>query len=125
MTQQARTFVEMARRAGYSVSAVEQLRANRWLLSMRDATGATIGVLVQKRALLYAADVLDVAEIVRLRGFERGLLWAYGGRFSAAAVQTCQEVGKTDVGLCTMLPPAAAAEGGSTTYPYFTQQVEA
>src|SRR5262245_15375788 len=68
--------VQAARQAGYQVGLVEHLRANRWLLILTDPTGATVVLLVQVRPLIIAADVLDLAEIVRVRRPARGILWA-------------------------------------------------
>jgi hypothetical protein len=71
-----RAVVQAAGQAGYQVALVERLRANRWLLTLTDTTAATVVLLVQARPLIIAADVLDLAEIVRVRRPARGILWA-------------------------------------------------
>jgi hypothetical protein len=103
----AQDLVHMARQAGYHVAAVEHLRPNRWLLTLTDATGATIALLVQARPLVSSADVQDLAEIVQVRSFTRGILLAYGGNFSGHALRTCTELDDR-LRLCTTLPLAAA-----------------
>src|SRR5690348_4855572 len=85
-------LLQAAHRAGYLGAEVQQLRANRWLLTLKDASGAALLVLVQARPLITSADVQDLAELVRLRGIARGLLWAYGGSFSPAAQRTLAEL---------------------------------
>ncbi len=95
-----------ADRAGYQIINSQQLRTNRWLLTLKDTTGAAILVLVQARPLITAADVQDLAELVRLRGGIRGLLWAYGGSFSPAAQRTLAELADNRLRLCTALPAA-------------------
>jgi hypothetical protein len=102
-----RDLIQLARAAGYQVVAAQQLRANRWLLALNDDTGAAILTLIQARPLISAADVQDLAELVRLRRPTRGLLLAYGGAFSAAALRTLAEMGDDRLRLCTALPPAA------------------
>jgi hypothetical protein len=71
-----RAVVQAAGQAGYQVALVERLRANRWLLTLTDTTAATVVLLVQARPLIIAADVLDLAELVRVRRPARGILWA-------------------------------------------------
>jgi len=44
-----RDLVQMAQSAGYQISAAQQLRSNRWLLMLTDATGATTLALIQAR----------------------------------------------------------------------------
>ena len=105
-----RDLVQMAQAAGYQVVTTQQLRSNRWLLMLSDATGATILTLVQARPLITAADVQDLAELARLRRPARGFLLAYGGTFSQAAQRTLAELGDERLRLCTMLPPAAQPE---------------
>ena len=102
----AQQLVQMARQAGYHVAGVEKLRPNRWLLTLTDAGGATIALLVQARPLVTAADVQDLAEIVRVRSLDRGILLAYSGHFSPNAQRTCTELDERLL-LCTSLPPAA------------------
>jgi hypothetical protein len=101
-----------AQRAGYQIVDAQQVRTNRWLLTLRDAGGAAIVVLVQARPLITAADVQDLAELVRLRNGARGLLWAYGGSLSPAAQRTLAELADNRLRPCTALPPAAQPEGG-------------
>jgi len=105
--------VQAARQAGYQVGMVEHLRANRWLLTLTDTTGATVVLLVQARPLIIAADVLDLAEIVRVRRPARGLLWAYAGRLSPDAQRTLIELADHRLQLCTLLPPAAEPMSGT------------
>jgi len=105
--------VQAARQAGYQVALVERLRANRWLLTLTDTTAATVVLLVQARPLIIAADVLDLAEIVRVRRPARGILWAYAGRFSPAAQRTLIELADHRLQLCTRLPLAAEPMSGT------------
>jgi hypothetical protein len=100
-------LVQMAQSAGYQIVATQQLRANRWLFMLSDATSATTLVLIQARPLISAADVQDLAEMTRLRRPARAILLAYGGAFSAAAQRTLTEMGDERLRLCTTLPPAA------------------
>jgi hypothetical protein len=101
-------LVQMAQSAGYQIVATQQLRANRWLFMLSDATGATTLALVQARPLISAADVQDLAELTRLRRPARAILLAYGGTFSPAAQRTLTEMGDERLRLCTTLPPAAS-----------------
>jgi hypothetical protein len=101
-----RDLVQMAQSAGYQISAAQQLRSNRWLLMLTDATGATTLALIQARPLINAADVQDLAELARLRQPGRAVLLAYGGAFSPAAQRTLAEMGDERLRLCTTLPPA-------------------
>jgi hypothetical protein len=100
-------LVQMAQSAGYQIVATQQLRANRWLFMLSDASGATTLALIQARPLISAADVQDLAELTRLRRPERAILLAYGGTFSPAAQCTLAEMGDERLRLCTTLPPAA------------------
>jgi hypothetical protein len=104
-------LTQVARQSGYHVVAVEQLRSNRWLLTLNDEAGSVILALIQARPLVSASDVQDMAEIVRLRRPERGFLVAYGGSFSAAAQRTFAELASSRLKLCTALPPAARQDG--------------
>jgi hypothetical protein len=97
----------MAQQAGYHVFEAEQLRPNRWQLIMKDGAENRWALLVQARPLLSAADVQDLADIVRLRRLDGGILLAHGGVFSSAAQRTHQELGDGRLRLCTALPPAA------------------
>jgi hypothetical protein len=112
-TLSARQVVQAARRAGYLIAGVEQLRPSRWLLTLTDATGAEIVLLVQARPLIISADVLDLAEIVRVRRPARGILWAYDGSFSPEAHRTLEELADERLRLCTTLPPAAEQASGA------------
>jgi hypothetical protein len=108
-------FERMARDAGYRVTGIEQLRSNRWLLTLSDGNGCTILVLAQARPLIGSADVQDLWELVRLRNPAIGVLLALDGGFSPAAHHTCAELRDRRLHLCTSLPPAAisATEGPS------------
>ena len=106
-----RDLVQLAQAAGYHVVAAQQLRTNRWLLALNDDTGMVTLTLIQARPLISAADVQDLAELVRLRRPSRGILLAYGGTFSAAAQRTLAEMGDERLRLCTALPPAAKQDG--------------
>lgn len=100
-------LIHEAQHAGYQVAETRQLRANRWLLILNDASGATILVLVQARRLITAADVQDLAELLRLRRGARGLLWAYEGTLSPAAQRTLAELSSSaSLRFCNALPPA-------------------
>jgi len=99
-------LIQMAQSAGYQIVATQQLRANRWLFMLSDATGATTLALIQARPLISAADVQDLAELTRLRRPARAILLAYGGTFSPAAQRTLAEMGDERLRLCTTLPPA-------------------
>jgi len=104
-------LVHKARQAGYQVVKAQQVRANRWFLTLQDSNGATLLVLVQSRPLIVSADVQDLAELVRLQHGARGLLWAYNGSFSPAAQRTLAELSDTRLRFCTALPPATQLEG--------------
>jgi len=104
-------LIQQAHQAGYQIAEAQQIRANRWVLLLKDAQGAALLVLVQARPLITAADVQDLAELVQLRHIARGLLWAYGGAFSPAAQRTLAELSASRLRLCTALPPAAQLEG--------------
>jgi hypothetical protein len=103
-----RDLIQMAQSAGYQIVATQQLRSNRWLLMLADASGATTLTLIQARPLISAADVQDLAELTRLRQPGRAILLAYGGAFSPAAQRTLAEMGDERLRLCTTLPPAQA-----------------
>jgi hypothetical protein len=104
-------LIHTARQAGYQILEARQVRANRWLLTLKDSNGATLLVLVQSRPLIVSADVQDLAELVRLQHGARGILWAYAGSFSPAAQRTLAELSDTRLRFCTALPPAAQLEG--------------
>jgi hypothetical protein len=99
-----------ARQAGYQVVSAEQPRPNRWVLHLLDGQGAATLVMVQARALLTAADVQDLAELVRLRRPRHSILLAHQGTFSAVAQRTFAELGDQRMRLCTALPPAERPE---------------
>ncbi|MFN8569485.1 MAG: hypothetical protein U0Z44_18620 [Kouleothrix sp.] len=102
-----RELCQLARQAGYEVIGEQQIRTNRWLLTLRDAEHAELLVLVQARRLVVAADVQDLAELVQLRRASRGILLVYGGTFSPAAQRTLAELPGAPLQLCGALPPAA------------------
>jgi hypothetical protein len=104
-------LVHKAHDAGYQITEAQQVRANRWFLTLKDSNGATLLVLVQARPLITAADVQDLAELVRLRHGARGLLWGYEGSFSPAAQRTLAELSDTRLRFCTALPPATQPDG--------------
>ena len=103
-----RDLTQMAQSAGYQIVGTQQLRSNRWLLMLTDASGTTTLALIQVRPLIGAADVQDLAELTRLRQPARAILLAYGGTFSAAAQRTLIEMGDDRLRLCSTLPPAQA-----------------
>src|SRR5215212_6731918 len=88
-----RDLIQMAQSAGYQIVATQQLRSNRWLFMLSDASGATTLALIQFRPLIGASDVQDLAELTRLRQPTRAILLAYGGTFSPAAQRTLTEMG--------------------------------
>lgn len=96
--------VAQARELGYHVEQVEQVRTNRWLLTLKDSTNAVILALVQQRPLISSADVQDLAELLTLRRSDRGILLAIGGKFSPAAQRTAIELNQIQISLCTTLP---------------------
>lgn len=102
-------LVSQAREAGYQVQQTEQLRTNRWTLSLTDAAGATLLVLAQHRPLITAADVQDLAELLRLGQFAYGVLLAVGGAFSPVAQRTAAELNTKTIYLWTAFPPAPTA----------------
>jgi hypothetical protein len=62
-------------------------------------------MIVQAPPLIGSSDVQDLEELVRVRRYAHGLVWAYDGNFSQAASRTCAEFGSTNLTLCTVLPP--------------------
>lgn len=96
-----------ARRLGYHIIAAEQLRATRCLLVLTEPSGQPFAVLIQRRALITAADVQDFAEILFLRRLDRGLLIAVDGEFSNEARRTAQELRQATITLATDIPPAS------------------
>jgi hypothetical protein len=103
----SREFVNEARAAGYQIVGVEQLRANRLLMTLMDQAEAITIVMIQSRALIGAADVQDLAEIVCLRHPARAVLLAHSGVFSATAQQTFTELNEPRLRLSTTFPQAA------------------
>jgi hypothetical protein len=101
-----RDLLQMVQAAGYQVIATQQLRANRWLFMLTDATGATTLALIQARPLISSADVQDLAELMLLRRPTRAILLAYEGVFSPAAHCTLAEMHDDRLRLCSVLPPA-------------------
>lgn len=99
----------MVREAGYDVISVEQPRPNRWLLQLRTPQGDELLALAQQRALVGAADVQDLAELLRLRRAGAGMLLALGGRFSPEAQRTAHELRHARIQLCTSLPASGGA----------------
>lgn len=106
-----RDLVHLAHEAGYQVEAVEQLRPNRWLLTLCDGADAVTLALFQARPLIGAADVQDLAELARLRRPDYCVLVAYGGSFSPAAQRTLAELTDDRLQLCTALPPTPQPSG--------------
>lgn len=104
-------FVHLAQQAGYRVQQAEQLRANRWLLTLAHAD-LTILMLVQARPLVGATDVQDLADLVALRRAHQGILLAHGGSFSPSALRTQAEIGQSRLHLLTSLPTITPAESG-------------
>lgn len=98
-----------AREAGYEVVRSEQLRSNRWLLTLRDDDGALALLMVQQRPLLTAADVQDLAELLQCARAARGMLLALDGGFSPEARRTAVELRRRPIQLCTALPPSSQA----------------
>lgn len=97
------------RQAGYDVLKVEQLRTNRWVLTLRDETKRVILVLVQARLLVSSADVHDLADLVRLRRPDRGVLLAYGGSLSPAAQGALKELNDQRLRFCVVHSSASAS----------------
>lgn len=110
-------LVSQIRKAGYEALRVEQPRPNRWVLSLRTPEGAEVVVLAQERALVGAADVQDLAELLRLRRVAVGYLLALGGRFSAEAQRTAQEGRQGRILLCTALPSTLGASSVTALEP--------
>ncbi len=109
MNASSAQMVATAREAGYEPLSVEQLRPNRWLLTLRSPDGESILVLAQRRHLILAADVHDLVELLRLRRFKAGYLLAVDGRFSPEALAAARELRHPRVMPCATLPPAGPA----------------
>ena len=101
----AAELTRQARAAGYTVVRVEQMRTNRWVLTLTDAQGAACLMLAQQRPLISAADVQDLAELLSLQRCPNGMLLAVGGTFSPEARRTAAELRRQTIQLCTDLPP--------------------
>lgn len=100
----AAALTAQVREAGYALVRIEQLRSNRWLLTVRDAEGAQRLVLAQCRPLISSADVHDLAELLRLRRVGGGFLLAIGGSFSPEARRAAAEQRSHQIFLCNQLP---------------------
>src|SRR5215207_4461631 len=92
MRATSKQVATQARAAGYEVVAIEQLRTNRWVLVLRDNAGVSSIMLVQQRPLVGAADVQDLAELLRLHHSSDGILLALDGTFSPVAHRTALEL---------------------------------
>lgn len=103
------SLLAQVREAGYELVQAEQPRPNRWLLLLRAPDRELVLVLAQQRPLVGAADVQDLAEALRLRRLPIGVLLALGGRFSAEAQRTAQELRQARIHLALALPPASSA----------------
>ncbi len=99
-------LTRQARAAGYTVVRIEQLRTNRWLLTLTDAQGAPLLVLAQQRPLICAADVQDLADTLSLHRCPTGILLALDGTFSPEARRTATELQRQSIQLCNTLPPS-------------------
>ncbi|NTV63871.1 MAG: hypothetical protein HGA65_10080, partial [Oscillochloris sp.] len=75
MDSTATTLSTSVREAGYQVVRIEQLRANRWLL-VAGAPDGRVLILAQRRPLISASDVQDLAEQLRLGRYPLGYLLA-------------------------------------------------
>ncbi len=100
-------LLTQVRQAGYETLRVEQPRPNRWLLTLRTPEGGELLAMAQQRPLISAADVQDLAELLRLRRMPSGMLLALGGRFSPEAQRTALELRRPRIQLCVELPAAA------------------
>lgn len=101
-------LIGRARMLGYEVLGTEQPRSNRWLLLLREGARDVV-VLAQRRPLIGAADVADLADLVRLRRAAYGILLAVDGVFSPIAQRSASEYGVALL-LTTELPSLAARE---------------
>jgi hypothetical protein len=98
--------IQHVQRAGYHILSIEHTRLGRWLFAVQCHHDAPILLLVQARSWIGSSDVQDLDEIVRVRRYSHGMLWAYDGRFTQAARRTCAELGAESLTLCTELPGA-------------------
>src|SRR5262245_15328757 len=106
-----RELTQLARKAGYDVLSIEQLRPNRWLLTLAQPQASPVLAMFQIRPLVGAADVMDLADLLRLRRAAYGILVAHGGTFSSSAQQTQSELRSLKLHLCTTLPPIVTGNG--------------
>lgn len=100
----AAELTAQVREAGYTLVRMEQLRANRWLMTLRDADGAQRLALAQCRPLIGSADVHDLADFLRLRSVAGGFLLAIGGSFSPEARRAAADLRSHQILLCSQLP---------------------
>ena len=114
MHAKATELTRQARDAGYEVVQCEQLRANRWLLRLKDTTGELVLLMAQQRSLLTSADVQDLAELLYLYRCASGMLLAIDGTFSAEARRTATELRRGTIHLCTDLVRTDAAQAAPT-----------
>jgi hypothetical protein len=106
-----RELTQLARKAGYDVLSIEQLRPNRWLLTLAQPQASPVLAMFQIRPLVGAADVMDLGDLVGLRRAAYGILIAHNGVFSASAQQTHKELRALKLHLCTSLPPIITSNG--------------
>lgn len=111
MSSPTAQLIAQIRKAGYEALRAEQPRPNRWVVELRTPEGASALALAQRRPLIGAADVHDLAELMRLRRQSLGYLLALDGRFSAEAHQAAHEQRHVRIQLCTALPSPGAAAG--------------
>lgn len=117
MSSPTTQVIAQVRKAGYEVLRVEQPRPNRWVMVLRTPEGCDALALVQRRPLIGAADVHDLAETLRLRRVALGYLLALDGRFTAEAHHAAQEQRHARILLCTALPSAGASSGVTALEP--------
>jgi hypothetical protein len=101
---ETRELVLHVQRAGYNVIAIEHPQSSRWLLTLRDSAGASVILIVQVRSVISSSDMQDLDELVRVRRFAQGVLWAYDGGFTPAARRTRDELGESRLTLCREWP---------------------
>jgi hypothetical protein len=80
---------------------------NRWLLPLTEPPATHVILLVQAPLLVSSSHVQDLAEVVRARGLQRGILLAYRGVFTPDAQRTAIERADERLHRCTTLPQAA------------------
>jgi hypothetical protein len=101
---ETRELVQHVQRAGYAVIAIEHPRSSRWLFTLQDSAGASVILIVQVRSVICSSDVQDLDEMVRVRRFAQGVLWAYDGDFTPAARRTRDELSESCLTLCREWP---------------------